>query len=249
MTQIICRAILVISTFPLILPAFAGTTDDAIPDWIYVERGKKFSDFVRMVVITEGDGRVFAGSCVLISQKIAITSAHIVDKAIAGSVDNNRIERFICHPEYDPSKPFHADIAILYCENDFGISYYPPWSAKHQNVGTLCTVAGYGDTGKISTGAVQHGGTLRAGTQTIERFEAGLIIFKVNRGSSPLEYGITSGDSGGPVYVGAGADARLVAINSLRLGGSKQGIEGEETAHTELAAFAEWIDDVVKSLE
>lgn len=230
-------------------PVVAGTTDDRINDAVYVEYGQTFAPWTRKVEVVEATGKLAVGSGVVFSGHWALTAAHVVEDAVTVSVGGSVVDAIYVHPLYDKSSVGWNDIAMLHCSDDFGLPYYPPLAEHEDNQGDLVTLAGYGATGKISTGHTKSDGLLRAGTNTIERFERTVIVCHAESGSSPREFVIAPGDSGGPLFVGAGQEAAIAGIHSFT---SKAGTgpvrsrSGEETAHTRVCLFREWIDGVME---
>ena len=137
------------------------------------------------------------------------------------------------------------DIALLKSSKPFGLSFYPALATGEENVGDTVSIVGYGITGRLSTGYDTVDNVLRAGTNTIERFENSLIICEARRKSSPFEYCISPGDSGGPLF----CRGRLAGINSITMRAGRGGLrsrEGEETGHTRVSLYREWIKGVME---
>jgi secreted trypsin-like serine protease len=232
--------------------ASAGTTDDSIPDSVYVEYGHAFAAYVKKVEVVETSGKLAVGTGVLIGPRLAMTAAHVVEDARTVSVGGNPVVTVFIHPDFDTSRMGWNDIAILACKADFGLAYYPPYATEADNDAAICTLAGYGATGRISVGFTLSDGLLRAGTQRILRREGTLIVCDIQRGSSPREFGIAPGDSGGPLFTGSGPSARLAGIHSLtvRKGtGPLRSREGEESGHTDVSLFGVWIEQVKGMVE
>lgn len=224
--------------------ALAGTTDDAISDSAYLRYAEGFAPFTKEIKVVEAtSGKLTLSTAVVIADRWALTAAHVAEDAGTASVGGNAVETVFVHPDFEHGKFGWFDIAILKCRDDFALSYYPPLSDGTEAVGDVVTLAGYGVTGRLSTGHDRLDGRLRAGTNRIERFERTLFICLAQRGNSPLPYCIAPGDSGGPVFVGAGRDARLCGIASftMRDKGPLVSREGEEMGATRVAYFREWI--------
>lgn len=228
-------------------PCLAGTTDDGIPDTRYVDYGKGFAPFTRLLSVVETSGRVTRSTAVVIAPRHCLTAAHVVQDFSAGRVGDNTVAAVTIHEDFERDG-FWFDIAVLRCSDDFGLSHYPRLSDGDEKEGDTVAIAGYGIHGPLSQGFRQADGSLRAGTQTIERFERTMIVCAGRRGSSPMEILISPGDSGGPLFVGAGPAARLAGINSctMRDSGPLKSVEGEESGHTRVAYFKEWINEVVR---
>lgn len=231
----------------LAAPCLAGTTDDGISDTRYVEYGEGFAPYTKRLSVVEEGGRITSSTAVVIDAHHALTAAHVVEDFAAGSVGGNPIEGVVLHEDFDSDGFGWFDIAVLRCRDDFALAYYPRLSDGGEREGDVVSIAGYGVHGRLSAGYSESDGRLRAGTNTIERFDRTMIVCVARRGSSPMELCISPGDSGGPLFVGSGPAARLAGINSctMRESGRLRSVEGEESGHTRVAYFKAWIDGVV----
>ena len=227
--------------------AAAGTIDDSVPDSVYVKYGASFAPYVRKCEVVEPSGRLAIGTCVVFAPHLAMTAAHVVNEAMTVAVGGNPVTTVFVHPKFDEANIGWNDLAILRCKADFGLDHYPCYATEADNEGTVCSLAGYGATGPISGGYSRSDGLLRAGTNTIKRRERTLLICGINRRSSSREFGIAPGDSGGPLFTGSGSDARIAGIHSFTMRdgtGPLRSREGEESAHTDVSLFSEWIEQV-----
>lgn len=224
--------------------AFAGTTDDAIPDQKYVEYAKAFSPYtVRVKAVTE-DGKPSIGTATLIADHWAVTSAHVVHDAEKCEIDGKTATRVYVHPKFEHDCMGCFDIALLRFDEPFGRDFYPPLSTGDEKEGDVCSVAGYGVHGPMSTGYDSSDGRLRAGTCRIDRFDGSRIICPISRGSSPLPYGISPGDSGGPLF----CDGKLAGVNSFTMRDSGYAIKsraGEEQGFARVSVLRSWIEAVM----
>ena len=238
------HAILLLLTAPV---AAAGTTDDAVPDARYVAYAKGFAPYTAKLDALDSGGRRQIAAATLISDKHALTAAHVVDGVtdivLTTGSTKHRIETAYIHPEWAERLGRH-DIAVLRSEEPFGLTFYPPLSAGEESVGEMVSICGYGVHGKLSTGYTDSDGRLRAGTNTIERIEGSLIVCLARRGSSPLEFCISPGDSGGPLF----CRGRLAGVNSITMKdkGPLNSREGEESGHVRVSLYREWIEQVMK---
>lgn len=229
--------------------ALAGTTDDAIPDARYVEYGRTFSTYTARIGGVDVDGTTPFGSCVLIHDRWALTAAHVVEDFTRGvviaSTGRRRIDRIAVHQGFTDAIMLWNDLALVRVDQSFGLDFYPPISTGDEKPGATVSVVGYGITGRLSAGHSTYDGELRAGTGIIGRFEAGTLIVPARRGNSPLPFCIAPGDSGGPVFAGG----KLVGINSLTMkvsdGTPTKSREGEESAHTRVSIYHDWIHAVM----
>lgn len=228
---------------------FAGTTDDGIDDSHYLAYGERFADYTKVCAVVDSDGTLSLSTAVLLADQWAITAAHVVLNAATAVVDGHRVDRVFVHHEFDPNHVGRNDIAMLRLAERFSNPWYPPISTDpaNEHVGDVCLVAGFGIHGPLSQGYRDADGRLRAGTQTIERFENGVIVCLGRRRSSAMEMLISPGDSGGPLFL----DGRLAGINSFTSkdadGKPLRSREGEESGHTRVSLHAEWIRGVMES--
>lgn len=229
--------------------AFAGTRDDGIPDSVYLEYGRGFAPYTPMLEATNADGKRQYATAVMIADRWALTAAHVVDgvadACLVSGTTRHAIEEIVIHRDWRDLVG-RDDIALLKSRRPFGLSFYPPLATGQEKEGDTVSIAGYGVTGRLSTGYDASDERLRAGTNKIERFERSMLICHARRKSSPLEFCIAPGDSGGPVFAGG----RLVGINSITMRDGTGGLrsrEGEETGHTRVSLYREWIKGVMEA--
>lgn len=228
---------------------FAGTRDDGIPDQVYVEYARGFAPYTPKLEATlEGGKRQFA-TAVMIDDHWAVTAAHVVDNVkgvcLISGTTRHCIDEIVVHKDW-ADKFGKDDIALLRSAKSFGLSFYPDLTTGEEKAGDTVSIVGYGITGRLSTGYDTHDDLLRAGTQTIERFENSLIICEARRKSSPFEFCIAPGDSGGPLF----CRGRLAGINSITMRSGRGGLrsrEGEETGHTRVSLYRDWIRGVMEA--
>lgn len=228
--------------------AMAGTTDDAIPDAKYIEYAKAFSSYTAKLRGRDGDGRLNEATATLLGPHWAVTAAHVVHEvggiSISSGEATRQVKRVVVHPSWNDDHHGWHDIALLWCDEPLKLDYYPELSSGDEKLGQVVSIVGYGLHGKLSDGHSKHDGLLRAGTQTIERFERTVVVCHAKCGTSALEFCISPGDSGGPLFAGG----KLAGINSFTMAnkGPLKSKSGEETAHTRVSLYADWIRETTE---
>jgi len=232
--------------------AAGGTIEDGIPDSRYRAYGESFSPYTRPIMGVDRDGRTPHGTCVLIAPHWAVTAAHVTEGLVAGSVKGAAGEhiatKFVAHPEYGGEYGWH-DIALVHVATPFGLAKYPQLSDGTEKLGSVAAAAGYGMTGRLSTGITGDGGSvIRAGTMRLVAEERSILVCEIRRTGTPLPYCIAPGDSGGGLFAtAADGTTRLVGINSAvsRKGNTRpRHVAGEESCHTRVSLYVDWIRTV-----
>jgi hypothetical protein len=233
--------------------AAAGTIEDSISDARYRNYGETFSPYVRPIIGLARDGKAPRGTCVIIAPHWALTAAHVTDQLVACSISGtggtHLVTKFVPYPDYEGEYGWH-DIALVYTPEPFALGKYPPLSDGTEKLGTVAAAVGYGVTGSLSSGVrVTEDSGIRAGTMTLTAHERSVLVCEIRRTGTPLPYCIAPGDSGGGLFaVAADGSTRLVGINSCvtRYGGGKvRHVDGEESCHTRVSLYVDWIRRVV----
>jgi hypothetical protein len=235
--------------------ADAGTIEDTIPDSRYRAYGEQFAAYTCRLVGTNTKGEVQVGTCTLISPHWALTAAHVVEHLTSGGVMSDagfhRIDRIFIHRDYNGTFAEH-DIALVHVASRFEASFYPPLTDGSEQPGSVCVAVGYGVTGPLSSGYDRGDAEIRAGTMRLGSTERSVWVCQIRRGGSPLPFGIAPGDSGGGLWARA-ADGRtvLVGVNSYTATTAKntRSRAGEESGHTRVALYREWIAEVAGKLD
>lgn len=239
----IVLAILLLNT------AYCGTIDPNVPDSKYVEYGKGFKSVVKLCCF-DGKG-LSCGSAVVIDPHWIVTAAHIVENCHSWTVsiddDKYNLQSMVSHHEYDTNSFGIADIAIGYSENPIILEYYPELYEDDDEVGKLCSIAGWGFTGTFNTGTKTHDGQRRAGSNFIDKTEKKVLICSPSKPNdsknTQLEFLICSGDSGGGLFIGN----KLAGINSSVIGydGKSNSTYGDESCHIRISLYKKWILEVM----
>lgn len=237
-----------LAAFLLGVPAaMAGTTDDSVPDARYIEYAQAFAPYTARFRGRDEQGRLNEATATLIGPRWAITAAHVASGVtgitLTSGTTARPVDRVVIHPDWTDEKHGWHDLALLHCVEPLVLGHYPTLSEGDEKPGQVVSIVGFGLHGKLSEGHSASDGKLRAGTQTIERFERTVIVCHAQCGTSTLEFCISPGDSGGPLFAGG----KLAGVNSFTMAprGPLKSKAGEETAHTRVSLYREWIEGVV----
>lgn len=236
--------------------AAGGTIEDTIPDSRYREYGSTFAAHTCLITGTEVAGNLVYASCVLIAPHWALTAAHVVSDMTTAQIladgRPHRIDRIYVHQEWRHEYGWH-DIALVHTPNPLPPSKYPALSDGTESLGSVVTAAGHGMSGLLSAGLQAGSEGLGAGTQRLHGHERAVWVLKIEGRGTPLPLCIAPGDSGGGLW-GRGSDGRtrLIGINSAvsRYGGGRpRHVAGEESCHTRVSLYRDWIASIAGSLD
>jgi len=228
--------------------SFAGTIDPETPDSKYLEYGAKFNHVVKLCCF-DGVG-MSCGSAVIIDPHWIITAAHVIENCNSWTVivkdKEYKLSKVFINPKYNTNIFGESDIALGYSPEPIKISFYPPLYENGDEVGKVCSIAGWGLTGNFNTGVKISDGKIRGGSNFIDRTDKKVLICsasKRNNKFTELEYLICSGDSGGGLFI----DGKLAGINSSVLGydGKPDSTYTDESCHTRISLYIDWINSTI----
>lgn len=227
-----------------------GTIHPTSKDADHLAYGSQF-DCVGTVCGIYEDNTFYCASCVAIKPNWFLTAAHVVNKSKKSVVTINDksipINTIFIHKDFD-TKFGQYDIALMYCADDIGLKFYPELYTKDDEVGKLCSIAGYGLVGTFTTGATKSDFKKRAGSNIIDNvIEDMLMCSPSNKNRTALEFLIGSGDSGGGLFI----DQKLAGINSCVLAsdGKPDSTYSDESGHTRISKYIEWIKEIIDEKE
>jgi hypothetical protein len=241
------RGLAAVPFIAIAIVALAGTIDPRKDDAKHREYGDKFKCVARIVCRNAKTGVEQSASCVIVSPRCVVTAAHVVDGCeehfvLCDNGERHDIESVATHPDFANEKS--VDLAVCKAKRPFSLDFYPPLHALKDEPGQVASISGYGLTGTFDTGGVIYDGQKRAGSNVVDRAERGLLICSVDsHRKTELEFLIASGDSGGGLFLGN----ELAGINSFLMvaGRSPMARRGEESAHTRISEYREWIEGAI----
>lgn len=236
--------------------ASAGTIEDSLPDARYRQYGETFASYTCRLVGKNTKGQTQVGTCTVIAPHWALTAAHVVSDMTECDVwtktGHHRADRLFVHRDYTGGFGEH-DLALVHVAKPFELPHYPPLTDGSEKPGSVCTAAGYGVTGRLSSGFTTGDNEIRAGTMRLTQAERCVWVCKIERSGSPLPFCIAPGDSGGGLW-GTASDGRtvLIGVNSYTAKVGKAPVRsqvGEESGHTRVALYLDWIREVAGELD
>lgn len=236
------------------LSSIAGTIDDNKSDEQYLEYGNKHKCVVKLIGhMSDEKHTPYSASGVMISPYYALTAAHVIYGTMTQYIIHDG-KPHLCvvaatHSEFKPKDFGHYDIAILRINDPINLDFYPELYKEKDELKKICSIAGYGNTGKISTGydLQKTDGKKRAGSNIITNIEKHMLICSSTDKVTELEFIICPGDSGGGLFI----NNKLAGINSCVFAsdGKTDGDYGDTSGHTRISQFNDWIIDSQENIE
>jgi hypothetical protein len=225
---------------------FCGSMHENIDPNKYLELGEKYNCVIPLN-IDIGDGIVALGSGVIIDDNWVLTAAHglISSGKVTTEISGNTHTsvKIIPHKDFNYDKGSY-DIGLIKFDKKFSLKSYPKLSTKHDLVKKSIVMCGYGIIKNASDPGVEKiDMKIRAGTNIIESIEEHLYICTMSKDNhTKIEYIIAGGDSGGGLFLGD----ELIGINSCCIGldGESDGSYNDQSGHTRVILFLEWIEDM-----
>jgi hypothetical protein len=230
---------------------FGGTIDPQNKDNQHIEYAQDFKCVYKICGnYNDGSGTFFFASAVAIEPEWVLTAAHVVKNAKSGYItqgDGHKytIKKFIHHKDFKENQFGYYDIALCQLETKLPLDFYPELYSENNEIGQVCSISGFGDTGNFTTGVSISDGKKRAGSNIIDQVDRHLLICTPSRVSkkTQLEFIIANGDSGGGLFI----TNKLAGINSCVISSDKKtdSSYGDEGGHTRISVFKEWIHKTI----
>lgn len=227
----------------------AGTIDPKANDKDHISYGEKHECVVQLCGETSDDKKYIA-SAVILQPRWVITAAHVINntktrKIIVKDKNIDIIKTYIPR-DFNINTFGKMDIALCYLEEEVALSYYPQLYNSLDEVGKVCSQAGYGVTGNFITGAIISDYKKRAGSNIIDGIEKDMLVCSINKGKkTSMEFLIAWGDSGGGLFI----DQKLAGIHSciFRDSGQPKGTYQDSSGHTRISVFKDWIEKTINT--
>ena len=242
-------------------PAISGTRDPSTPDAKHLAYGEKHQCVVqvkgKMQIKDEKDETIevtASGSGVIIAKRYMVTAAHVVqntkDPYIILNKKKIKIEWIVIPKDFAIKKTGPYDIALCRLHEDAIIDFYPELYEKDDELGKLCSLAGWGMHGTWTSGTIYDDDKRRAGSNYVDPIMfCGMLVCSVQDVSkrTTLEFLIGHGDSGGGLFI----NKKLAGIHScIYTGDGKLDSSYKDySAHTRVSLHKKWIELIVKDYE
>lgn len=229
--------------------AAAGHCDVDTPDQAYVDAGREWRHVTCEVIGEERPGVLAKGSGVAIFPRWVLTAAHVVEdcrrctRVRFDDGQKRNAVRIVAYPEFVRANVGVHDLALVELEQPVDAKEFP--AIADCRAGDTVQIVGFGMFGRLDGGELAYDGQLRGGQSIVSDINATSIICHARRGCCRRLYCPASGDSGGPMF---DIDGHLVGIHSYtaRPAGVRRGQYGEESAHTAVWLYADWIRAVME---
>ena len=235
--------------------AIAGTIDQNKSDNEYIEYGKKHQCVVKLEgTYTKNEQEIyFYSSAVIFKPRWILTAAHVFKNAnkcriICDNKEKIKIDYIATHSIYKEDEFGKYDIAIGYLEKEAALNFYPDLYENSDEIGKVCSIAGYGVTGAFQSKERKVDDLKRAGSNIIESIDRHLLICSLkDKPRTQLEFLICHGDSGGGLFI----DKKLAGINSCILTEDNKLDSNIDdwSGHTRVSLFIQWINDTMKAVQ
>lgn len=243
-----------LSIFLFLSQCYSGTIDPNKSDLEYIEYGNKHECVLMLEGRIEDQDKVkpFFASCVIVKPRFIITAAHIASKAKNCYVLHNNkkidVDIFVYPEEYNEDKIGKNDISIGLLKEAVELNFFPSLYEKEDEIGKVCSMAGFGATGNFITGINKVDRIKRGGSNIVDDTFDHTILCSIDNGkNTTLEFLISQGDSGGGLFI----DKKLAGIHSFIMASDEKTDSnyGDVSAHTRISIHKPWIERIINGIE
>jgi len=241
-------------------PATSGTRDPKTSDSKHLAYGELHQCVVpvrgrmKLKDMKKGETAGFFGSGVIVSPHTVVTAAHVLNNSTESYIlvngKKNKILGYAKLNGSDQEKEVGPDdIAIALLADPVELDFYPELYTEENELGKICSVAGWGLTGTWYTGTVIDDMKRRAGSNHVDKLIfKGMLVTSVEKGpGTSLEYLIGNGDSGGGLFI----DKKLAGVHScIFTGDGKLDSSLKDwAAHTRISTHSVWLQKMIDIFE
>lgn len=229
--------------------AYSGTIRHDVPKEKYSAYAAKYKYVGRINgPVRNGVGRngqMVDGTATLINERWLVTAAHVMYYADISSkfyLDGKSytIDKIILNDFKDEIQDMTknlGDIALCRLSTPIVLDEYAQLYDERNETSKMCDIVGFGVFGVASFSERVKDNIKRAGTNIVNGIIGDKLICDMSSSNpTELEFCISAGDSGGPLFI----DGKLAGIHSF-VDGSGKFKYGDDTYHTRISDYADWI--------
>lgn len=231
----------------------AGTIDPNNSDNKHIEYGSKHECVVSIFGKRDIDDKTFFASAVIIKPKIILTAAHVIKdtkEAYITFKDSKVKIQYTVYPNaFNEKNISKHDIAVCLLETPCELNFYPELYENDDELGKVCSIAGFGMHGNYDKGIIGYDGKKRAGSNIVEEISDDMLFCTLTDKKTSLEMLPSIGDSGGGLFI----NQKLAGINSIIWTKEKNGkldsnlLDG--SGHTRISLHLDWLKKLIDILE
>lgn len=240
--------------------ANAGTISPKANDEKHIKYGEDHKCVLKIKCYVNKDTSkyYYFASCVLVKPTIIITAAHVVSDSDRTVIvyENNEIEiDLVLYPNsFDEDEKIGKvspnDIAIGHLTQPIKIAYYPELYKGKDELGKICSISGFGNTGTHDVGCFRVDGNKRAGSNIVHAINDDLLECSLTDNPiTQMEFLIAHGDSGGGLFI----DNKLAGINSSIYTTHKDKKLNSDykdlSLHTRISSHIDWLNKMINIVE
>lgn len=254
------RLLIILSLLIAPSVSHAITYDPSLKDKQVLDFGKKHECVVVIKCLLNEKPLMYSlGSGVLIAEDVVLTAAHVVHQGTKHEVICNgkhyAVSASVIHSKFSAKRFGYGDIAVVFLKEKIKQDFYPALYTKQDEIGKVCSIAGWGRHGNFKDG---HGkdcdGLRRAGSNIVDRVDREMLMCSPSKdgdGSrmTTLECLVSPGDSGGGMFIAgklAGLHSILTTTHEKGKGYTLNGGYTNVCGSTRVSIYVDWINDTIE---